>query len=89
MEDLIKKAFLHVDIVGPHVVEGHYDLIGPDNEIILPQAWERVIQPGWTIMMHMWPMPETEELNSSEGSATDKSEGVDDPGCWLPAGTLV
>ena len=56
MEDLIKQAFLHVDVIGPHVQEGHFDLIGPDNEIILPQVWEKVVQPDWSITMHMWPM---------------------------------
>jgi hypothetical protein len=58
MEELIKQAFLHVDIIGPHVHEGHYDLVGPDGEIILPQVWETMIQPDWLITMHMWPMPE-------------------------------
>lgn len=58
MEDLIKQAFLHVDVIGPHVHEGHYDLVGPDGEIILPQIWETMVQPDWTITMHMWPMPE-------------------------------
>jgi hypothetical protein len=58
MEELIKQAFLHVDVIGPHVHQGHYDLVGPDGEIILPQIWETMIQPDWTITMHMWPMPE-------------------------------
>jgi len=58
MEELIKQAFLHVDVIGPHVHEGHYDLVGPDGEIILPQVWETMVQPDWTITMHMWPMPE-------------------------------
>lgn len=58
MEDLIKQAFLHVDVIGQHVHDGHYDLVGPDGEIILPQVWEVVIQPDWAITMHMWPMPE-------------------------------
>lgn len=58
MEELIKQAFLHVDIIGPHVHQGHYDLVGPDGEIILPQVWEIVIQPDWNITMHMWPMPD-------------------------------
>jgi hypothetical protein len=58
MEDLIKQAFLHVDVIGPHVHDGHYDLVGPDGEIILPQVWETMIQPDWAITMHMWPMPE-------------------------------
>lgn len=58
MEELIKQAFLHVDVIGPHVQEGHYDLIGPNGDIILPQIWESVIEPDWAITMHMWPIPE-------------------------------
>src|ERR1044071_6015690 len=58
MEELIKQAFLHVEVIGPHVAEGHYDLIGPNGEIILPQVWETMIEPDWSITMHMWPMPE-------------------------------
>lgn len=58
MEELIKQAFLHVDIIGPHVQEGHYDLVGPDGEIILPQIWDTVVQPDWSITMHMWPIAE-------------------------------
>lgn len=58
MEELIKQAFLHVDVIGPHVHDGHYDLVGPDGEIILPQVWETMVQPDWAITMHMWPMPE-------------------------------
>lgn len=56
MEELIKQAFLQVDVLGPHVQEGHYDLIGPDGEIILPVVWEKVIQPDWSITMTMWPI---------------------------------
>ncbi|KAH7062373.1 hypothetical protein B0J12DRAFT_235884 [Macrophomina phaseolina] len=56
MEELIKQAFLHVDVIGQHVHDGHYDLVGPDGEIILPQVWETMVQPDWTITMHMWPM---------------------------------
>ena len=56
MEDLIKQAFLHVDVIGPHVQAGHYDLIGPNGEIILPQVWDKVVEPDWQITMQMWPM---------------------------------
>lgn len=56
MEDLIKQAFLQVDVLGPHVQEGHYDLIGPSGEIILPSVWDSVIQPDWSITMTMWPL---------------------------------
>lgn len=59
MESLIKQAFQHVDVIGQHVQEGHYDLMGPDGEIILPQVWDTMIKPDWEVSMHMWPMPET------------------------------
>lgn len=55
MEELIKKSFPPVEVVGPHVMEGRYDLIGPDGEIILPSVWEKVVQPDWAITMRMWP----------------------------------
>jgi hypothetical protein len=56
MEELIKQAFLQVDVLGPHVQEGHYDLTGPNGEIILPSVWEKVVEPDWQITMTMWPM---------------------------------
>ncbi|KAF4445872.1 transcription factor [Fusarium austroafricanum] len=56
MEELIKQAFLQVDILGPHIMEGHYDLLGPDGEIILPSVWGEMVQPGWVVTMQMWPM---------------------------------
>ena len=58
MEDLIRQAFLHVEIIDSHVIEGHYDLVGSQGDIILPLAWETVVKPDCTITMHMWPMPE-------------------------------
>ncbi|PMD57279.1 uncharacterized protein K444DRAFT_503291, partial [Hyaloscypha bicolor E] len=45
MEELIRQAFQHVDGLGPHVAEGHYDLIGPNGEIVLPKVWETTIEP--------------------------------------------
>jgi hypothetical protein len=49
MEELIRQAFLYVEGLGPHVAEGHYDLIGPNGEIILPRVWETTIEPDWAI----------------------------------------
>lgn len=74
MEDLIRQAFLHVDVVGPHVAEGHYDLVGPNGEIILPRIWETVVEPDWTITMHMWPMAEAAKADdpSPVGSGSGK-----------------
>ena len=59
MQDLIHQAFIHIDVIGSHVLEGHYDLVGPNGEIILPQAWEATIEPGLSITMHLWPASDT------------------------------
>ncbi|KAM7185897.1 hypothetical protein V8F20_011601 [Naviculisporaceae sp. PSN 640] len=67
MEELIKQAFLHVEVIGPHVQEGHYDLVDQNGEIILPSVWEKVVEPDWSITMHMWPMDKTPPLR---GQAT-------------------
>jgi len=64
MEELIRQAFLYVDVLGPRVQEGHYDLIGPNGELILPQVWETTVEPDWEISMHMWPMPEESPATS-------------------------
>ncbi|KAF5602442.1 ABC transporter transmembrane domain protein [Fusarium subglutinans] len=56
LEDLIKQAFDQVDVLGPHVIEGHYDLIGPDGKIILPSIWEDIVEPDMDIIMTMWPV---------------------------------
>ncbi|KYG42601.1 hypothetical protein M433DRAFT_34877, partial [Acidomyces richmondensis BFW] len=45
MESLIRQAFMHVDVIGDHVRAQHYDLTGPDGEIILPQVWDTMVQP--------------------------------------------
>jgi len=66
IESLIKERFIYVDVVGPHVQEGHYNIIGPEGEIILPQFWETMISPGWEVSMHMWPMPETPKKEGKE-----------------------
>lgn len=65
MEELIKQAFQYVDIIGPHVQVGHYDLTGPNGEIILPAIWDKVIEPGWEIHMYMWPMELRPEIARS------------------------
>jgi hypothetical protein len=64
MEELIQQAFVHVDGIGPHVRDGQFDLLGPKGEIILPQVWDTVVEPEWTVTMHMWPMQEPEEAKT-------------------------
>jgi|SRR5690242_1176139 len=65
MEQLIKDAFAHVEGMRDLVDQGHYDLIGPDGEMIDPRRWEETVQPGWSITMHMWPRIEPLDTSSS------------------------
>jgi hypothetical protein len=59
MQDLIKQAFVGVDVVGPEVQAGRYDVTGPNGQVILPQAWERTVEPGWRVGIVMWPLEES------------------------------
>ncbi|KAJ3498249.1 hypothetical protein NLG97_g1278 [Lecanicillium saksenae] len=56
MEELIKQAFDNVEELAYQVHEGWYDLLGPNQEIILPSVWEKVIEPEWSVTMSMWPV---------------------------------
>ncbi|KAB8300555.1 hypothetical protein EYC80_000714 [Monilinia laxa] len=56
IEELIQAAFKHVDIIGSHVNQGHYNIISSAGEVILPQLWEYHVQPGLEISMSMWPI---------------------------------
>ena len=65
---------MHIEGLGPHVAEGHYDLLGPHGEIILPHVWDTVIEPDWTITMHMWPM---EEEKPDDAAAEDAAPDIE------------
>ncbi|THW57432.1 hypothetical protein D6D20_07986 [Aureobasidium pullulans] len=67
MKTSVRRAFVNIEHIGPHVANGCYNLLSPDNEIILPSAWEMVIQPGWDIKMELWPLPDsiTEKINTA------------------------
>jgi chemotaxis protein histidine kinase CheA len=87
MEELIKQAFLQVDVLGPHVQEGHYDLIGPNGEIILPTVWDKVVQPDWSITMTMWPVEKQPPLRQGPPMGGRHHPGIPPPpGARFPPG---
>jgi len=92
MEYLIKEAFVHVEGIGGHVAEGHYDLLGPQGEIILPHVWETVVEPDWAITMHMWPMAEEKPDDALADALADivaiEDEGVPPPPPPAPSGGM-
>lgn len=59
-------------------MEGHYDLLGPQGVIILPQVWDTMIQPDWEVSMHMWPLPEPQRMMdpSTMGLVMDPTTGM-------------
>jgi hypothetical protein len=75
MDKLVKEAFLQVDVLGPHVQEGHYDLIGPNCDIILPSVWEKVVEPDWVVTMTMWPLDkEFKEAESTPAKVVEQED---------------
>ncbi len=56
MQTLVRQSFLHVEILGPYVADGLYDLLDSEGTIILPQVWDSVIEPGQTVGMQLWPI---------------------------------
>lgn len=85
MEELIRQAFLHIDVIGPHVADGHYDLVGPNGDIILPQVWDTVVEPDWTIIMHMWPVPEKPKTPDPPPPAPAEEPPAEEPPAEPPA----
>jgi hypothetical protein len=61
MQPLIEQAFHHVPDLADHVLDGRYDLLGPDDEIIMPQYWEQTVEPDMHITMKLWPLPEPKD----------------------------
>lgn len=54
MERLINLAFAHNKVLKQRVLEGCYDMEGPDQKIILPTLWQVSVQPGWHVCQRMW-----------------------------------
>jgi hypothetical protein len=61
MQALIDQAFAHIENLAEWVHGGHYDLLGPDGEIIMPEYWRETIQPDMQITMMLWPLPEKDD----------------------------
>lgn len=56
MQDLINAAVMRISTnnVKKRILKDEYDLFGPEGEIIMPKYWDALIEPGFTITMHMW-----------------------------------
>src|SRR5436305_4562294 len=86
METLIEQAFanLHNSTIRDHVNSGRFDLSDPSGAVILPSIWETIIQPGSTITMHMWPLPEASLPEESFSEETTTSANINSSGKVRP-----
>lgn len=78
MFEFIKTRFGPVFFPNLHsyVEKGKFDIMDPNGDIILPQTWSFLIQPGWMVTMAMWPMPEDSNKVSSKSHKVKKSKKV-------------
>ena len=81
MEGLINQAFANMQDVAEQVYNGHYDLLGPDREIIMPQYWDSTVEPDMHVTMMLW--PEKKEIDDTEiimpvGDDGDDAMNLDD-----------
>lgn len=72
MEELIEQAMLHVEFIGDHVKQGHFDLLSPDGSVILPSVWEQFVEPGWFVTMRMW--KDVDEAKKKKQEAAKRKE---------------
>lgn len=49
MQGLIIQAFADKPVESENAAKGAFELIAPDKSIIIPQVWETIARPGWTV----------------------------------------
>ena len=55
MSKLIQQSFAHRDASeGRDIIDGRYDLLGPDGGIVLQSLWESLVSTGWQVTMKLW-----------------------------------
>ena len=64
----MRRRFSPYDALGSRVYMKEYDLLSPTGEIILPEAWECLIKPGWALEMRLWPMPGSDQRTKESTS---------------------
>jgi hypothetical protein len=67
--------------VSSQVHNGKYDLIGPEGVVIAPDFWEDLLEPGWTVLMSLWPIHPEAELHGDTPapSAHDEQHMTNEP----------
>ncbi|KAK4695525.1 hypothetical protein P7C71_g2243, partial [Lecanoromycetidae sp. Uapishka_2] len=76
--ELVRQAFDPIEFLGPHVNDGHYDILDPKGRVILPSVWDAVVEPGWQVSMHMWPMNQ-DQIEDKRGRLEGRIENTSPP----------
>ena len=66
MDNLMKRSFSHVESLNSQVFRGSYDILSPTGEIILPEIWDSVVKPGWTVELRFWEISRAGETDQKE-----------------------
>jgi hypothetical protein len=51
MNELIKQAFADNPVHALNTSNGNFELVSPNKTIIVPQVWDAIAKPGWTIII--------------------------------------
>jgi hypothetical protein len=86
---LIAKAFPEVEILSISTPHSHFDLIGPDGTLILPETWHDLVQPGWSVSLQRRSQPQNLDEQPRPPLSADRAERryaiTDLPGPFRPA----
>ncbi|OJJ70526.1 hypothetical protein ASPBRDRAFT_208262 [Aspergillus brasiliensis CBS 101740] len=77
MQSLILEAFTPMAVLGPHIRDRRYDLLGPDGGVILPSVWEHMVKPDMRVTMHMLqPEPEDQAEDKAARAAMEAAQAA-------------
>ena len=70
MQALVQRAFHSYEDVRTSVAAGHYVLKNRDDQVILPEVWEDIVEPGFVVEI------EIRQATDDEASDDDEDEDV-------------
>lgn len=79
IEKLVKmvseQTYVHVpDSLRSQATSGKYNILGPEEQIILPHLWELLVEPDWHLSMQLWPLPGKTETGETVTNREQKSK---------------
>ena len=72
MEKMIRRSHSRMESLHTQLMRGDYDILSPTGEIILPDVWSEVVQPGWVIQLRF--LSDSEPTQKAEHQSHTRSE---------------